>query len=108
CLERFGVRLVSREQFGQLGCKLVNGLLAPITDQAAQSLLGTYFPEAEIPAVCTTRRFFRRDNSAKLGRFFFDHEQEWASKLDLEAPAEQNATARDFSVRLVNGVAGSG
>ncbi|MBW8830521.1 MAG: DUF2075 domain-containing protein [Burkholderiales bacterium] len=107
-LERFGVRLVSREQFGQLGSKLVKGLLAPISDEALQSLLGSYFPEAEIPADCTTRRFFRRDNSARLGRFFLDHEQEWASKIDLEAPAEQTDTARDFFVRLVNGVAGSG
>ena len=107
-LGQHGTRFVSREQFVQLGAKLVNGLLTPIPTETAQWLLGTYFPEAEIPAVCTTRRFFERDNSAKLQRFFLDHQQEWASKLDMDLPEEQTATAKDFSVRLVNGVAGSG
>lgn len=105
---RFGTRFVSREQFVQLGAKLVNGLLTPIPAESAQWLLGTYFPEAEIPAVCTTRRFFHRDNNAKLQRFFLDRQQEWASKWDLELPEEQAGAAKDLSVRLVNGVAGSG
>lgn len=105
---RSGVRLVSREQFIQLGSKLISGLLAPIREETAHWILGKYFPEAEIPAVCTTRRSFQRDNSAKLPRYFLDHQQEWASKLDLEMPLEQIGTATDFSVRLVNGVAGSG
>ena len=107
-LARFGVRLVSREQFMQIGSKLINGLLTMVSDEVNESLLGTHFPEAEIPAMCTTRRFVRRDNRATLGRFFLDHEQEWAAKLDIEPPAEQTDIARDFSVRLVNGVAGSG
>ena len=103
-----GLRLVSKDQFAETGAQSVRELLTPLTQRVEQSLLGTYFPEAEIPALCTTRRFFRRDNSAKLGRFFLDVDQEWASKLDLESPAEQNLAARDFTVRLVNGVAGSG
>ena len=103
-----GLRLVSKEQFAESGAQLVGELLTPLTQKVEQSLLGTYFPEAEIPAMCTTRRFFRRDNSAKLGRFFLDVDQEWAAKLDLEMPAEQSIAARDFTVRLVNGVAGSG
>lgn len=107
-LGRYGTRFVSREQFVQLGAKLVSGLLTAIPTETAQWLLGTYFPEAEIPAVCTTRRSFERDNGAKLQRFFLDHQQEWASKLDLELPEEPAGTAKDFSVRLVNGVAGSG
>ncbi|MBX3618606.1 MAG: ATP-dependent helicase, partial [Rhizobacter sp.] len=105
---RLGTRFVSREHFVQLGAKLVSGLLTPIPAECAQWLLGTYFPEAEIPAVCTTRRFFHRDNSAKLQRFFLDRQQEWASKWDLELPEEQAGAAKDLSVRLVNGVAGSG
>lgn len=107
-LGRFGTRLVSKEQFTLLGGKLVNGLLTPISEEVKERLLGEHFPEAEIPSVCTTRRFFRRDNSAKLDRYFLDFEQEWASKLDLEMPEEQVSAAKDFSVRLVNGVAGSG
>jgi len=107
-LGRFGTRLVSREQFSQLGAKLVAGLLTPVASDIEQELLGQYFPEAEIAPACTTRRLFRRDNSARLARFFLDREQEWAAKLDLELPAEQAAAAGDFSVRLINGVAGSG
>jgi hypothetical protein len=105
---RFATRLISREQFMQAGNTLIDGLLTPLADQAAQWLLGTYFPEAEITAVCTPRRAFARDNRARLQRLFLDHEQEWAAKLDLELPAEQAGASRDFSVRLVNGVAGSG
>jgi hypothetical protein len=107
-LHQYGARFVSREQFIQLGAKLINGLLTPTSTETAQWLLGTYFPEMEIPAACTTRRFFKRDNSARLNRYFLDHQQEWASKLDLELPEEQAGTAKEFSVRLVNGVAGSG
>ncbi|HUG25964.1 UvrD-helicase domain-containing protein [Piscinibacter sp.] len=105
---RYGVRLVSREQFVELGAKLVNGLLTPVPEDVEQHLLGTYFPETEIPAICTTRRFVRRENGARLTRFFLDHEQEWAAKLDLEMPHELREATFDFSVRLVNGVAGSG
>lgn len=105
---RFGLRLLSKDQFIQLGDKLITRLFADVGDEGSQSLLGTFFPEAEIPDVCTTRRHFSRDNSAKLRRFFLDSEQEWASKLDLSPPQEQVETVKDFSVRLVNGVAGSG
>ena len=103
-----GLRLVSKEEFAQSGAQLVRELLTPLPLRVEQSLQGTHFPETEIPALCTTRRFFRRDNSAKLGRFFLDVDQEWASKLDLEMPADATIAAQDFSVRLVNGVAGSG
>ncbi len=106
CSDRPG--FASRERFAEMGEEGFKGLLTPVLPEIEQTLLATYFPEAEIPAVCTTRRFFHRDNSARLQRFFLDHEQEWASKLDLELPDEQTGTANDLSVRLVNGVAGSG
>jgi hypothetical protein len=103
-----GLRWVSREEFTQRGALLILEALQPIPPEAAQRLLGTYFPEAEIAPACMTRRVFARDNRAKLGRFFLDPQQEWASKLDLELPPEQTDAAQDCSVRLVNGVAGSG
>ncbi|WP_303783517.1 UvrD-helicase domain-containing protein [Azovibrio restrictus] len=107
-LARFGIRLLSRDQFQELGAKLVSRLLAPIGADMEQIILSRYFPETEIHAACTTRRHFFRDNSARLQRFFLDHQQEWAAKLDLEPPPEQAEAAKDFSLRLVNGVAGSG
>lgn len=106
-LARHGARLVSREQFAQLGLKLVGGLLERLPEQQAQLLLGTYFPETEIAPEQTTRRFVR-DSSARLQRFFLDSEQEWAAKLDLDLPDEPARSGSDFSLRLVNGVAGSG
>lgn len=105
---RRGVELVSKDQFLQLDGELIPASLAPLDEDDAQSLLGRFFPEAEIPAACATRRSFNRDNSAKLTRFFLDRQQEWASKLDLDPPREHAEAAKDFSVRLVNGVAGSG
>jgi hypothetical protein len=103
-----GIHLVSREQFTQEGTAVLTRLLAPLARDAEDALMGAYFPEAEVAPACTVRRTFRRDNSARLGRFFLDPEQEGAAKLDLELPAEQKAAACDFSVRLINGVAGSG
>lgn len=108
-LARFGVRLLSRDQFVRIGEKLLPRLLAPLDEDADQALLGRFFPEAEIPAQFSVRRRdFQRDNSARLARWFLDVEQEWLAKADLEPPREQADIVKDFSVRLVNGVAGSG
>lgn len=107
-LARYGIRLLSKTRFLELGARLVPRLLAAIGAEAEQAMLSAYFPEAAIHPACTTRRHFSRDNSAKLQRFFLDCQQEWAAKLDLEPPQEQAAAAGDFSIRLVNGVAGSG
>ena len=113
-LATYGTRLVSREQFMALGDKLVHGLLAPLAAETRERLMSQYFPETEIVAACTARRSFRRDNQARLTRSFLDREQEWAAKLDLDLeldlalPPQQADTARDMSMRLVNGVAGSG
>ena len=105
---RFGIRMVSREQFVALGVKLIQGMLAPLTGDRQARLMASCFPETEVPAACTTRRFFHRDNSATLGRWFLDADQEGATKVDLELPPEAADVANDFSVRLINGVAGSG
>ncbi|MDR2625984.1 MAG: hypothetical protein LBC37_06590 [Zoogloeaceae bacterium] len=107
-LARFGIRLLSRSQFLELAAKLVPRLLEPIGRKMEEAILSQYFPETKIPPACTTRRHFVRDNSAKLQHFFLDCQQEWAAKLDLEPPQEQVEAAKDSSVRLINGVAGSG
>jgi hypothetical protein len=107
-LGRYGIRLVSRDSFTKLGTKLMDGQLVRLEQAAENSLMGTYFPEAEIAAISTTQRFISRDNSAKLGRFFLDIQQEWACKLDLDMPDDQSEAAADLTVRLINGVAGSG
>ncbi|WP_018928138.1 AAA family ATPase [Pseudomonas umsongensis] len=103
-----GIRLMSKKTFLDSGHEVLPRLLTPLSQDTSQNVLSHYFPEAEIPGICTTRRHFARDNSAKTLRYFLDNQQEWASKLDLELPEEQTETVSDFSVRLVNGVAGSG
>ncbi|MDM0043072.1 hypothetical protein QTH91_01125 [Variovorax dokdonensis] len=107
-LPKYGTRIVSREQFSSWTGKILEASLTLLSEEVSDSFRGTHFPEVEIPAACTTRRFFNRDNRASLKRHFLDQEQELASKLDLELPGDQASTARDFSVRLINGVAGSG
>ena len=107
-LASHGIRMVAKARFAELGAKLVGRGLAPISRELENRLFSSHFPEAEIPAACTMRRIFHRDNSAKLEPTFLDTQQEWASKLDLEMPPDQASVAGDFSVRLINGVAGSG
>lgn len=103
-----GLRLVSREQLATGVGQLVDEIGSGLPLESEQSLLGNWFPEAEIPAPCTTRRFLSRSDDATLPRFFLDPQQEWATKLDLEPSDEGRGLASDFSVRLINGVAGSG
>lgn len=96
----------SREELFDRGCAGLRSLLCPVS--SVSDLKRKFFPEAEITAINVGRRQFHRDNSATLTGFFLDSEQEWASKLDLEIAPEQERHAQDFSVRLLNGVAGSG
>ncbi|WP_024672973.1 3'-5' exonuclease [Pseudomonas syringae] len=103
-----GIRLMSRKTFIDSGAEQLPKLLKTLSLDARQAIMGRYFPEAEIAGSLTTQRQFVRDNNARTVRYFLDSQQEWASKLDLDLPDEQTELAGDFSVRLVNGVAGSG
>lgn len=107
-LASHGIRMVAKARFAELGAKLISRGLATISREWENRLFSTYFPEVEIPAACTIRRTFHRDNSAKIEPTFLDTQQEWASKLDLDLPSDQASVVGDFSVRLINGVAGSG
>ena len=122
CGRRFKTPLVAREAFTGADETCIRQWSARLDAACEQRLLRRYFPESEIPAACTTqaqiqpptvaRRDFHRDHTPRAVRFFLDVQQEWAAKLDLdpavELPLEQAETAKDCSVRLVNGVAGSG
>lgn len=102
------VCLWSRDQFARSGADALPGLMKRLPAVSAAALRRRYFPESEITTLAVGRRNFYRDNSAKLTGLFLDHEQEWATKLDLTLADEQAGLVRDFSVRLLNGVAGSG
>ncbi len=108
--EAFSVTLISKDEFVADAPGLIRGLLTPVDSGTEQALMLEFFPEAEIHPNHTTRRHFHRDHSAHLQKFFLDCQQEWAAKLDLElaVPQEQSEALKDFTIRLINGVAGSG
>jgi hypothetical protein len=107
-----GVRLLSRERYLERGAEGLAALQRPLAAEDEDALRTRFFPESSIPLPSVARRRFQRNNGANLGGLFLDPQQEWASKLDLDLdnalPDEQAQLAPDLSVRLVNGVAGSG
>jgi hypothetical protein len=68
------------------------------------------FPESAIHSQCTTRRSVSKvDNTASLQQFFLDYDQELATRFDMLDHVDSNEDPQEeFSVRLINGVAGSG
>jgi hypothetical protein len=106
------VRLLSRERYLERGAQGLEALQRPLAQADEDALRTRFFPESSIPLPSVARRRFRRSNGASLGGLFLDPQQEWASKLDLdldsELPDEQAQLVPDLTVRLVNGVAGSG
>ncbi|KQQ88593.1 hypothetical protein [Massilia sp. Leaf139] len=101
------LRLLSRERFLARGAAGLASLQRPLAPSEEDALRTRFFPESGIPLPSVARKRFKRSNGASLG-LFLDPQQEWASKLDLELPDEQAQAATDLTVRLVNGVAGSG
>lgn len=104
------LRLLSRERYLERGASGLGALQRPLAQDDGDKLRTRFFPESSIPLPTVARRRFRRSNGASLGGLFLDPQQEWASKLDLDTalPDEQAQAATDLTVRLVNGVAGSG
>ena len=105
------VTRVEQSVFFDQGCQLITQYLSPMPGAASLWLKAELFPEATVNPACTARKEIRRTStSAELQQFFLDYDQELASKLDLVGGAwELGESAReDYSVRLINGVAGSG
>ncbi|MET0981505.1 MAG: DNA/RNA helicase domain-containing protein [Telluria sp.] len=107
-----GVRLLSRERYLERGAAGLAALQRPLPPADEEGLRARFFPESLLPLAPVARKRFQRSNGASLGGLFLDAQQEWATKLDLDLnlslPGEQAQAALDASVRLVNGVAGSG
>ncbi len=99
-----GVGFLADEELG-ISCEnAVSGHLKSLGKEQSQNLLASLFPETELKDV----PLFQRDVSARNTRYFLDIDQEWAAKLDLDLPDEQLAAVDNLSLRLLNGVAGSG
>lgn len=83
-------------------------LSSPLSDAQVAQLREAFTPEVIVPAAFTVRQPIKRHTEAELGRYLLDYDQEHALKLDLNLPETAQTTARDFQLRLINGVAGSG
>ncbi|MEZ5534233.1 MAG: AAA family ATPase [Thiolinea sp.] len=104
------VVVIEQRKFFSDGLSYIRNYLTAVSAQQHGRMKKTLFAETAIHASCTTRRaLLTHDNSASLQRFFLDYDQELATRFDMLDEAEATSgLAEDFSVRLINGVAGSG
>ncbi|MBM3121114.1 MAG: hypothetical protein FJZ97_02875, partial [Chloroflexi bacterium] len=105
-----GMTWVAREELSgaPLQAKLGASLGAPLSPEQVSRLREVFTPEVVIPATFTVRKPIVRNTAAQSTLQLMDYDQERVLKSDLELTAEGRATATDFGLRLVNGVAGSG
>lgn len=105
------VQCVDRKQFFGDDGSLITQNCHSASASCSQWLKKTIFPETSInPALTSRREQSTRDNSAQMQSFFLDYDQEMACKLDIIGNTEATLpdAGDDYSVRLINGVAGSG
>jgi len=67
-----------------------------------------FSPETVVPMQQSIRQHIKHHDRPDLSHFLLDYDQERALKLDLELPKTTEQTTQDLSLRLINGVAGSG
>ncbi len=102
-------KLVEQREFWNRGEFLIKELANEFNDQSHIWIKKHLVSESVINAECTTRReAVSRDNSAKFGDFFLDYDQELATKYDMWDEDGTSDLEDQFSVRLINGVAGCG
>lgn len=87
---------------------LDDNLGEPLSKEAIDGLRQAFTPEVIIPAAFTVRKPIERHTEAKLTDYLLDYRQEHLLKTDLDLSTDAQATAKEFGIRLVNGVAGSG
>ncbi|MCC4817236.1 DNA helicase [Vibrio lentus] len=104
------VQVISQIDFYANGERIIIDKLIELSAEHFTSIKKKLFPESAIPTQCSTRRqHLVSDNSARLLPFFLDYDQELATRLDILESVDQDEEQQDeFSVRLINGVAGSG
>lgn len=105
-----GITWVGREELGEgaLAAKLTGGLSGGMSVEEVARLRAVLAPEVVIPASFTVRKALARNTGAQATLQMMDYDQERVLKTDLDLSAEGRAAARDFGLRLINGVAGSG
>ncbi|MEY8239016.1 MAG: hypothetical protein RPT25_01635 [Cycloclasticus sp.] len=103
------VETIELNEFIDSGADVVNRYLIEVSIMQYNWIKKTLFSESVIHSQCTTRRkATNRDNSSSLQEFFLDYDQEQATKFDMFESSSDEELEDNFSVRLINGVAGSG
>jgi superfamily I DNA/RNA helicase len=104
------VQVISQTNFYADGERIIVEKLVEFPADNFARIKRKFFPESVIPTQCSTRKQnLVSDNSARLLPFFLDYDQELAIRLDIMESVDQDEEQQDeFSVRLINGVAGSG
>ncbi|MES2675659.1 MAG: UvrD-helicase domain-containing protein [Pseudomonadota bacterium] len=104
-----GVVIVDKEDFLSRSQFFIAQAIINCREQHFTWLKTYLFPESMIIPGCTTRvPLKKKSNLAQLQTFFLDYDQELATKLDLFDDERTIDDSDDYSVRLINGVAGSG
>jgi len=105
-----GVVRIERSDFFESGTDMIHRLMASVHDDIHQIIKAQWVPESQV--INSSRRVQQiRNNGAQLQGFFLDYNQEMAVKLDMldSIPVDGDEPVEaDFSIRLINGVAGSG
>jgi len=83
-------------------------LSQPLSSDNIQALRKAFTPEVVIPVDFTVRKPIERKVEAELTEYLLDYDQEWLLKCDLDLNDAARRASQDFSVRVINGVAGSG
>lgn len=78
------------------------------SEEAIAVLRGAFAPEVVVPPSFTVRPPRQRELAPQLTPYLLDYDQEWLLKMERALDREAMGSARDFGVRLINGVAGSG
>ena len=104
------ISIIGKSNFYLHGDKSIEESLTELTPDAHIYVKSKLFPESVIPNQITTRRTHNRiNNSASLQHFFLDYDQELSTRLDIiESLDREEEEKEGYSVRLINGVAGSG
>ena len=103
------VIIIQQDKFYAKGEKYINHALRQMDDNAHCWIKQNLAFESFINSILTVKKTKTiRNNCAQLDNFFLDYNQEQAVKFDIWRDPSSESLAEDFSVRLINGVAGCG
>ena len=101
--------VVEYASFWQDGSSYIEEFLGQFCDNGHSWIKKNLVFESVVNSACTTRRDVSvRNTGAQLKEFFLDYDQELATKYDIWGDARQGELDDQFTVRLINGVAGCG